>query len=160
MSTSSHMRDSARLASVRTLPGRYLREAAEVMAERKELGERIAKARRAKRWKQKHLAAAVNVEPTTVSRWETGVHTPDFDMLDRLAKELEQPISYFVDPIPAAAAPPSGDLSQVERVEAVLVQVMESAAEMAQSAATIAEAVEEIRLSLGVERQPGSNSER
>ena len=37
-----------------------------------ELGDRIKNARTEKGWKQKHLAAELEVEPITVSRWERG----------------------------------------------------------------------------------------
>jgi transcriptional regulator with XRE-family HTH domain len=60
------------------------------------LGERIKEARTLKRWKQKQLAAAVSVEPITVSRWETGRHAPDLDMIDLIAEALGQPVSYFL----------------------------------------------------------------
>ena len=40
--------------------------------EKAQLGEKIRAARAAKGWKQKHLAAQVDVEPITVSRWERG----------------------------------------------------------------------------------------
>lgn len=66
-------------------------------AQRKQLGERIAQARKDRRWKQKELAAAVHVEPTTVSRWETGRHAPDIDVLEQVARALDRPLSYFVD---------------------------------------------------------------
>jgi transcriptional regulator with XRE-family HTH domain len=65
--------------------------------QRTELGRRIAEARKAKRWKQKELAAAVHVEPTTVSRWETGRHAPDLDVLDEIARATDRPLSFFVD---------------------------------------------------------------
>lgn len=72
------------------------------MAEqRKELGRRIRAARDGKQWKQKQLAAAVHVEPVTVSRWERGEHAPDIDMLEAIAKATGQPLSFFVD-APAA----------------------------------------------------------
>lgn len=66
------------------------------------LGARIRAARDAKGWKQKELAAAVRVEPVTVSRWENGHNQPDLDKLDDLAEALEQPLSYFLgDDVPA-----------------------------------------------------------
>lgn len=64
-----------------------------------EIGPKIREARDKKRWKQKELAAAVHVEPVTVSRWETGKNVPDFGMLERLAEVLGQPLAYFVTPI-------------------------------------------------------------
>lgn len=69
-----------------------------------ELGQRIATARKAKQWKQKELAAAVHVEPVTVSRWETGAHTPDIVMLGRIAEALDVTIR---DLLPDAQLQPS-----------------------------------------------------
>ena len=51
------------------------------MARKPPVGERIRNARTAKGWMQKHLAAEVEVEPITVSRWERGATTPDLDVL-------------------------------------------------------------------------------
>jgi transcriptional regulator with XRE-family HTH domain len=102
---------NGRLAAPRSLLDRYLREAAEAMAEqRKELGKRIAQARSEKRWKQKELAAAVHVEPTTVSRWETGRHAPDIDVLEEIARVTDKPLSFFLD-----GAAPAGDDAGVPR---------------------------------------------
>ena len=55
-----------------------------VKTRKAEVATRIKSARAAKGWKQKHLAAQVKVEPITVSRWERGATTPDFDALDAL----------------------------------------------------------------------------
>jgi transcriptional regulator with XRE-family HTH domain len=65
--------------------------------QRIELGRRIAEARKSKRWKQKELAAAVHVEPTTVSRWENGRHAPDLDVLDQIARATDKPLAFFID---------------------------------------------------------------
>lgn len=71
------------------------------MAERHgNLGQRIKQARDDKKWKQKELAAAVHVEPLTVSRWETGKHAPDVGMLQKIAVALEKPTTFFVTPPP------------------------------------------------------------
>ena len=78
------------------------------------LGDRIREARAAKGWKQKHLAAEVEVEPITVSRWERGATTPDLDVLRLVAEATDRPISYFVadrDEQPAALE------NRVERLE-------------------------------------------
>jgi len=61
-----------------------------------EVGERIREARADKGWKQKHLAAEVEVEPITVSRWERGATTPDLDVLRLVAEATDKPLSYFV----------------------------------------------------------------
>jgi transcriptional regulator with XRE-family HTH domain len=60
------------------------------------LGDRIREARTEKGWKQKNLAAEVEVEPITVSRWERGATTPDLDVLRLVAEATGKPISYFV----------------------------------------------------------------
>jgi transcriptional regulator with XRE-family HTH domain len=64
--------------------------------EKADLGERIRAARAAKGWKQKHLAAQVDVEPITVSRWERGATTPDLDVINLVAEATGKPVSYFV----------------------------------------------------------------
>src|SRR5437763_17102208 len=61
-----------------------------------EVGTRIREARASKGWKQKHLAAEVEVEPITVSRWERGATTPDLDVLRLVAEATGKPLSYFV----------------------------------------------------------------
>ena len=53
-------------------------------------------ARAAKGWKQKHLAAQVDVEPITVSRWERGATTPDLDVINLVAEATGKSVSYFV----------------------------------------------------------------
>ena len=67
------------------------------MTDKKErLGERIRAARAEKGWKQKHLAAQVNVEPITVSRWERGATSPDLEVISHVAEATGKPLSYFV----------------------------------------------------------------
>ncbi len=67
------------------------------MTEEKErLGERIRAARAEKGWKQKHLAAQVDVEPITVSRWERGATSPDLEVISQVAEATGKPLSYFV----------------------------------------------------------------
>jgi transcriptional regulator with XRE-family HTH domain len=60
------------------------------------VGDRIRSARADKGWMQKHLAAEVEVEPITVSRWERGATTPDLDVLRLVAEATGKPLSYFV----------------------------------------------------------------
>ena len=84
------------------------------------LGDRIREARAAKGWKQKHLAAEVEVEPITVSRWERGATTPDLDVLRLVAEATGQPLTYFVaadDETPAALD------ARVEQLESSLARV-------------------------------------
>jgi transcriptional regulator with XRE-family HTH domain len=80
---------------------------------REEVAARIKSARVDKGWKQKHLAAEVRVEPITVSRWERGATTPDFDALALIAEATGKPLSYFLD----EEQPPAAELQLSEAVE-------------------------------------------
>jgi putative transcriptional regulator len=57
----------------------------------------VKAARDSRGWKQKELAAAVHVEPGTVSRWETGRHLPDLDVLMLIAEATGKPLTYFTE---------------------------------------------------------------
>lgn len=59
-------------------------------------GDAVRRARHERKWLQKDLAAAVHVEPTTISRWERGENRPRFDTVETLAAALQKPVSYFV----------------------------------------------------------------
>lgn len=84
------------------------------------IGDRIREARAGKGWKQKHLAAEVEVEPITVSRWERGATTPDLDVLRLVAEATGKPLSYFV----SGDEPDSPALdTRVERLEASLARL-------------------------------------
>ena len=105
-----------------------------------EVAARIKSARTAKGWKQKHLAAQVSVEPITVSRWERGATTPDFDALGLIAEATGKPLSYFLgEEQPAASEPRLADA--VERLEA-------AAERIATEGERIAEALAELRAEL------------
>jgi transcriptional regulator with XRE-family HTH domain len=81
------------------------------------VAEKIKAARASKGWKQKHLAAEVSVEPITVSRWERGATTPDFDALSLIAEATGRPLSYFLsDEERPATDPTLGDAAT--RIEA------------------------------------------
>ena len=96
------------------------------MAGKKELGERIKAARAGKGWKQKHLAAEVDVEPITISRWERGATTPDLDVLRLVAEATGRPLSFFVEEGGAPETPPPPDLAdRVGRLEQSLGRVEE-----------------------------------
>jgi transcriptional regulator with XRE-family HTH domain len=118
---------------------------AEVMAEEKtQLGDKIRAARAAKGWKQKHLAAQVDVEPITVSRWERGATTPDLDVLNQVAEATGKPVSYFVGGAdePAAAPSSAGLDDAARRIEAAALHI-------ATEADRIAELLAELRSELG-----------
>ena len=105
-----------------------------------EVGARIRSARAAKGWTQKHLAAQVQVEPITVSRWERGATTPDFNALSLISEATGRPLSYFLgENEPAAAEPRVGDA--VERLEA-------AAERVANEGERIATALAELRAEL------------
>lgn len=61
-----------------------------------EFGRRVKQARADMAWKQKQLAAAVSVEPVTVSRWERGEHMPDVATIQLIAEATGKTLSYFV----------------------------------------------------------------
>ena len=111
------------------------------MSSRKaEVAARIKSARVDKGWKQKHLAAEVSVEPITVSRWERGATTPDFDALGLIAEATGKPLGYFLGQAESAAqeAPLGG---AVERIEA-------AAERIATESERIATALAELRAEL------------
>jgi transcriptional regulator with XRE-family HTH domain len=106
-----------------------------VRPQKTQLPGRIKSARTARGWKQKHLAAEVRVEPITVSRWERGATTPDFDALALIAEATGRPLSYFVDEEePTAHEPRLAEA--VERIEAAAEHI---AAEGERIAATLEE---------------------
>lgn len=122
MSSDSRARSIDRVAVPRRLLEAYLTEAGLAAARKQELGRKIREARQAKRWKQKHLAAAVHVEPVTVSRWERGQHEPDLDMLEQIAEATGQTLAFFVD-----ASPVADDNAVLRRLDDLQEQVEELA---------------------------------
>jgi transcriptional regulator with XRE-family HTH domain len=118
-----------------------------VKSNKAELGARIKSARAAKGWKQKHLAAQARVEPITVSRWERGATTPDFNALSLIAEATGKPMSYFLgEDGPAATEPRLSDA--VERLEA-------AAERIATEGERIAVALAELRTELAERRADG-----
>jgi Zn-dependent peptidase ImmA (M78 family)/transcriptional regulator with XRE-family HTH domain len=57
---------------------------------------KLRDARVAKRMTQTELAALVSVTRQAISAFEQGERTPEADTMTRIAKELEQPLAYFV----------------------------------------------------------------
>lgn len=49
------------------------------------IGDKIRSLRKARKLTQEQLAAYLNISPQAVSKWETGMSSPDLDMLPRLA---------------------------------------------------------------------------
>jgi transcriptional regulator with XRE-family HTH domain len=105
-----------------------------------EVAGKIKSARTAKGWKQKHLAAEVKVEPITVSRWERGATTPDFDALGLIAEATGRPLSYFLGEQEQAGEQPRLT-DAVERLEAAAERIVAEGER-------IATAVDELRAEL------------
>ena len=99
------------------------------------LGDKIRSARADKGWKQKHLAAEVEVEPITVSRWERGATTPDLDVLSLVAEATGKPLSYFVDERPAERQMALEEA--VRRIEAAAEQIAADADRISESVAEL-----------------------
>ena len=59
------------------------------------LGEKIKKARRAKRITQERLAKD-KITRNMISRIESGKANPSLDTIRHIAKELSMPVSYFL----------------------------------------------------------------
>lgn len=97
MSIASDQRPNTFLGAPSTLLDDYLRRVAGRLVRRRQiLGDQIRAARKAKHWKQKDLARRMQVDPQTISHWERGANMPDWDKIEMLARELGQPLSYFV----------------------------------------------------------------
>jgi transcriptional regulator with XRE-family HTH domain len=94
-----------------------------------EVAARIKAARTAKGWKQKHLAAEVKVEPITVSRWERGATTPDFDALNLIAEATGKPLGYFLGE-EKSQIPEPRLADAVERLEAAAERIATALAEL------------------------------
>ena len=70
----------------------------------KAIGERIAKARKGRRWKQKQLAEACGVKENTVAMWEGGWRVPQRDTLVALAIHLRRSIDWLLCGVPRRGA--------------------------------------------------------
>lgn len=116
----------------------YLQEAAAAVTERqRKLGEKIKQARDDKRWKQKQLAAAVHVEPMTVSRWERGANAPDVDTLELVAEATGKPLTFFFEEDAGDEAAEATLTEAVERAEAAARRAEEAAARIEQAVAAL-----------------------
>jgi transcriptional regulator with XRE-family HTH domain len=68
----------------------------EVKLDRHAIGERIAQARQARRWKQADLADAIGVAPSTLGAWEAGWRVPSAGMVLRLAVHLRRTTDWLL----------------------------------------------------------------
>lgn len=60
------------------------------------IGERIRSAREAREISQKKLGQLLGLSDKAISAYEAGRTYPPIDTLERIAKELEKPITYFL----------------------------------------------------------------
>lgn len=68
------------------------------------VGVRIEKARKALGMKQAELAERLEVEQSTVSRWENGLAEPSITMLAKIAVACDVDLVYFFDDTEEAVA--------------------------------------------------------
>lgn len=112
-----------------------------VIAEhQKRFGQRIAEARKAKRWSQAELArevetlrrrntpSAASVDASTISRYERGRVDPSPEMKDYLAKALGRDVSWFLVEEPNGAGTPQllgrdGIQARLDAIEARLAEI-------------------------------------
>ncbi|HCH8075557.1 TPA: helix-turn-helix transcriptional regulator [Acinetobacter baumannii] len=59
------------------------------MTTREEIGKRIQKARKAKKYTQKKLSELTRINKTTISRIENGWFTGSFDIFERILDEVD-----------------------------------------------------------------------
>jgi transcriptional regulator with XRE-family HTH domain len=109
--------------------------------QKQEVAARIKAARSELGWKQKHLAAEVRVEPITVSRWERGATSPDFDALALIAEATGKPLSYFL----GEAERPVG---RGQPLDDAVVRLEAAAERIAAEGERIADALTELRAEL------------
>ena len=61
--------------------------------------ERLIEARDARGLTQVALAELVNRKSSSISRWESGIHPPEPEVLDALGKALNMPVAFFMRPV-------------------------------------------------------------
>jgi transcriptional regulator with XRE-family HTH domain len=72
----------------------------------KEVGARLAVARKARGWSQEKLAEALSVQPETISRYETGAVPMSLAVLVRVAESLQVSVTAM---LPAGVAQSAAD---------------------------------------------------
>jgi Zn-dependent peptidase ImmA (M78 family)/DNA-binding XRE family transcriptional regulator len=61
--------------------------------------ERLIEARDSRGLTQVALAELVNRQSSSISRWETGIHPPESEVLEALGKALNVPVAFFMRPV-------------------------------------------------------------
>lgn len=103
----------------------------------RQVGARIAQARKEKKWTQRQVADAMDVKPSIdksrISEWERGVHIPNERYMNLIAKALEHEVAWFYaedDETPDLVATLNGDVDQLDRIEAKLDALKEWVSEL------------------------------
>lgn len=65
----------------------------------KKLGKKIKLARVENDLTQAQLADAIETKQKSISRYETGLSVPTLVVLEKIARKLNKPFSYFLDEI-------------------------------------------------------------
>lgn len=120
------------------------------------IGRRIRERREELDLTQAELARALpgTVDGAQVSRWERGKHKPNDSTLEDLAKVLDvSSVAYFLTDGPSKPAEPPArsdqDASQLDRIEAMLAEVIERLDEHGIGTPTPAEVAEQAAARLG-----------
>lgn len=120
----------------RSLGATFLRVLAD---HRRQQGERVAGFREALGWSQETLAQHAGVSVKTISRLENGRHEGRGETLRHIAEALGVSISDVMGPPPPALA--LGEPSQLDRIEAGLVQISEQLEKLSRAHAQTRRAV-------------------
>ncbi len=62
----------------------------------KSIGQRIARVRKSRSWRQADLARALGVKQGTVANWECGVRTPSIGNLVKLSAALRRKLDWLM----------------------------------------------------------------
>ncbi len=68
------------------------------MGKREEIGINIRTMRKSRNMTQEDLARSINQSPSSITMYETGRRSPDYETLEALADVFNVPISIFIDP--------------------------------------------------------------
>ena len=81
----------------------------------KQIGQRIKEAREALNLSQKHLGKAVNYSTSTISQIENGNFRLSLESLEKMAKVLQKPLTYFISKEEPSQYKLSARLASLER---------------------------------------------
>jgi len=88
------------------------------------LSENLRNIRKSKSLSQEELARRLNVVRQTVSKWEQGLSVPDSEMLIRLARELDTPVSVLLgEPVSPQEPEEPGIRELAEKLEQLNAQL-------------------------------------